>query len=56
MELGELSESEETAPEDLTPELLNGVFRFRDSEPVCMDEIDEAEEAAQGHPGRELHV
>ena len=48
------SESEETAPEDLTPELLNGVFRFRDSEPVCTDEIDEAEEAAQGHPGREL--
>ena len=44
----------ETAPEDLTPKLLNEVFRFRDPKPVCTDEIDEAEEAAQGHPGREL--
>ena len=35
-----LSESEETAPGDLVPELHNGVFRFRDPEPVCTDEID----------------
>ena len=49
-----LSESEETAPGDLVPELHNEVFRFRDPEPVCTDEIDEAKEAAQGRPGQEL--
>ena len=49
-----LSESEETALGDLVPELHNGVFRFRDPEPVCTDEINEAEEAAQGRPSHEL--
>ena len=54
LELGDFSVSEEAAPEDLVPELLNGVFRFRDPEPVNLDEIDEAAETALGHPGREL--
>ena len=54
IELGDLSESEEAAPEDLVPELLNGLFRFRDPEPVHQDEIDKAATTAQGHPGREL--
>ena len=37
IELWDLSESEEAAPEDLTPELLNEVFRFRDPEQVHLD-------------------
>ena len=54
IELEDLSESEEAALENPTPELLNEVFRFRDPKPVHLDDIDKAEEAAQGHPGREL--
>ena len=33
---------------------LSCIIRFRDPEPVCKDEIDEAKEAAQGRPGQEL--
>ena len=49
-----MSQSEEAGPEDLVPELLNGVFRFRDPEPVHLDEMNEAAETAWRHPGREL--
>ena len=47
IELGDLSESEEAAPKNLVPELQYEVFRFRDPEPVCLDEINKAEEASQ---------
>ena len=34
-------------------DMLKEVFKFRDPELVQLNEIDEAEEAVQGHPGRE---
>ena len=43
-----MSQSEEAAPEDLVPELLNEVSRVRNPEQVHLDEIDEAAETAQG--------
>ena len=54
IELGDLSESEGAAPENLSPELLDEVYRIRDPEPVQLNEIYEDEEASQGNPGREL--
>ena len=53
IELGDLSESEEAASENHTPELLDEVFRFRDPEPVRLDEMDKAGEAVQEHLGQE---
>ena len=49
-----MSESEGAAPGDIVPELHNGLFRFRDPEPVQLDELDEAAVTTQGHPGQEL--
>ena len=54
IELEDLSESEEAAPGNIIPELHKGVFRFRDPEPVCTDEMDEAAVTAQEHPDQEL--
>ena len=54
IELKDLSESEEVAPGHIVPELHNGLFRFRDPEPVQLDELDEAAVTTQGHPGQEL--
>ena len=51
IELRDLSESEGAVPEDIVPELQNVAFRFRDPEPVQLNETYEAEEASQGHPG-----
>ena len=53
MELEDLSESKKAAQGDPTPELLNEVFEFRNPESVQLDEMDEAEEAVQRHPGLE---
>ena len=39
--------------EDMEEDMLKEVFKFRDPELVQLNEIDEAEEAVQGHPGRE---
>ena len=48
IELGDLAESEEAARNNLVLELQYEVFRFRDLEPVCLDEINKPEEASLG--------
>ena len=53
MELEDLSESKKAAQGNPSPELLNEVFEFRNTESVQLDEMDEAEEAVQRHPGLE---
>ena len=45
--------SKEAAPENHTPELLDEMFKFKDPEPVQLDETDEAGEAVQEHLGQE---
>ena len=40
IELEDFSESEEAALEDIVPELHNGLFRFRDPEPVQLNGSD----------------
>ena len=41
--------TEKASPNNLVLELQYEVFRFRDPEPVCLDEINKAEEASLGH-------
>ena len=49
-ELEDLSESKEATPENPTPELLDGVFKFRDPEPL---QLDESGKAVQEHMSQE---
>ena len=54
IELEDFSESEEAALEDIVPELHNGLFRFRDPEPVQLNGSDEDAATTQGHPGQAI--